>query len=166
MPGLKPAEKITVVKLDPHRKELWRYEGEVIKATRHGVLLEAYFNRPDDLPFHGINIRTGDRFIEMYFCDRWYNIYEIFDKDTDSLKAWYCNVTRPVEIKGSILYYVDLALDLLVYPDGRMLELDEDEFMRLELDPSDQVHARKALAELKKCFLKPGGVSLERDFNN
>ncbi|NTW08390.1 MAG: DUF402 domain-containing protein [Anaerolineaceae bacterium] len=164
MSFLKPGDPITVVKLDPRNIERWRYEGNVICHSSQGILLEAYFNRPDDLPFHGINIRTGDRFIEMYFTDHWYNIFEIYDKDSDELKAWYCNITRLIKIEGTMLSYVDLALDLLVYPDGSMLELDEDEFLALDLDPAEQRQARNAFADLKDRFMKPGGVSLERDF--
>ncbi len=164
MPFLKSGSPVTVIKLDPENVERWRYEGKVIRHNEEGVLLEAYFNRPNDLPFHGINIRTGDRFVEMYFTHRWYNIYEIYDKDSNELKAWYCNITRPADIKGNVIAYVDLAIDLLVYPDGRMLELDEEEFLALQLENGEQRSARTAMEELKGLFLRPGGVSLERDF--
>lgn len=164
MPGLRPGDSLPVIKLNTQQVELWRYDGRIISHSPEGILLEAYFNRPDDLLFHGIHMRRGDRFIEMYFFKRWFNIYEIYDKDSEELKAWYCNVTRPVEIFADALHYVDLALDLLVFPDGRMLELDEDEFLDLQLDPAEQDQARKAMKELREMFLRPGGVSLERDF--
>lgn len=166
MPGLKPGDNLPVVKLNTQRVELWRYDGRIISNSTQGILLEAYFNRPDDLMFHGINMRRGDRFIEMYFYQRWFNIFEIYDKDSEALKAWYCNITRPAEIIDGALHYVDLALDLLVFPDGSMLELDEEEFIDLQLDPGEQTQARKAMQELKQIFLRPGGVSLERDFKN
>ena len=46
--------------------------------------------------------------------------------------------------------YVDLALDLLVYPDGRQLVLDEDEFQALSLDTATHVKAQAALNELQR----------------
>ena len=42
----------------------------------------------------------------------------------------------------------DLALDLLVYPDGNWLILDEDEFVELEISQEDIRSARDALDEL------------------
>ena len=51
-----------------------------------------------------------------------------------------------------MLSYVDLALDLLVFPDGSQLVLDEDEFAALNLSPSEQAAARQALAELQSSF--------------
>jgi predicted RNA-binding protein associated with RNAse of E/G family len=45
-----------------------------------------------------------------------------------------------------------LALDLLVYPDGGQLVLDEDEFIALPLSPAVRTAARQALAELRNHF--------------
>ncbi len=41
-------------------------------------------------------------------------------------------------LDGDCLSYVDLALDLLVFPDGRQFVLDEDEFLKLDLSPADR----------------------------
>jgi len=51
-----------------------------------------------------------------------------------------------------ILSYTDLALDLLIYPDGRQLVLDEDEFLLLPLTPQVQVQALLALEALQQVF--------------
>ena len=51
------------------------------------------------------------------------------------LRGWYCNIGKPALLDGDCLSYVDLALDLLVFPDGRQFVLDEDEFLRLDLSP-------------------------------
>ena len=61
---------------------------------------------------------------------------------------------RPAEIRGDVLSYVDLALDLLVFPDGRQLVLDEDEFNNLDLNPTDKAQALAALAELQQQFAR------------
>lgn len=141
--------EVTVIKLNPSGKETWRYSGQTLVAKPDVMLLEARFNR-SDLPFHGIVLRQDDRFVEVYFSQRWYNIFEIHDRDDDSLKAWYCNVTRPADFADGIVRYVDLALDLLVFPDGRQLVLDEDEFAELALDDQTSAQARQALAELQR----------------
>ncbi len=146
-----PNDDILVLKLNVEGKETWRYTGRVIERQDSCLKLEAFFNR-DDMPFHGITLGRGDRFIETYYADRWYNIYEVHDRATDTLKCWYCNVTTPARIEPGRVSYIDLALDLLVYPDKRQLVLDEDEFQGLNIDAETRLQARRALAELQELF--------------
>mgnify|MGYP005817116503 CR=1 FL=1 len=146
--------ELDVIKLDIRGKETWRYRGSILREDAHSILIEAFFNR-DDLPFHGITLVRGDRFIEQYYSNRWYNIDEIHDPVSGELKAWYCNVARPAVITPDSISYIDLALDLLVYPDGRQRVLDEDEFEALDLSIDDHKNALKALAELKTLFRTP-----------
>ncbi len=144
-------EAITIIKNNHLGKEVWRYPGEIVAQTAKGILLEAYFNRAD-LLFNGIVIKEHDRFLEYYSRDKWYNIYEIYDPDGGSLKAWYCNVTRPPCWSDGFLSYDDLALDLLVYPSGEQITLDADEFECLGLPEADKIRARGALEELRGFF--------------
>ena len=138
---------VIVIKLNPQREETWRYEGRILAKNENSLLIEAYFNRPD-FHFHDILLKENDRFIERYFSDRWYNIFEIHDRDDDRVKGWYCNVTTPTEFSPGQIASVDLALDLLVYPDGSYLVLDEDEFSDLSIDPNTQAQAREAIDDL------------------
>jgi hypothetical protein len=145
---------VIVIKRNLAGQETWRYNGKVYYQKDELILLEAFFNR-SDLPFHGIVLREGDRFQEAYIFDRWYNIFEIYDREDASLKCWYCNITRPVVMTGSEISYIDLALDLLVFPDGRQLVLDQDEFEEMELDESTKKQALTALKELQDLFRPP-----------
>ena len=140
-------KSITIIKLDVQHQETWRYEGRIVERGEKSLLIEAFFNR-DDLDFHGITIKRNDRFLERYFLDRWYNIFEIHDREDDHLKGWYCNVTEPAEFSPDKIAYVDLALDLLVYPEGNFLVLDEDEFDVLHIDENSRQAALQALNEL------------------
>ncbi|MEN6523816.1 MAG: DUF402 domain-containing protein [Anaerolineaceae bacterium] len=146
-------EEVHVIKQNSAGREVWRYTGKVLKHSKNAMLIEAHFNRPD-LPFHGIILAEGDRFLEVYFSNRWYNIFEIHDKQTDELKGWYCNVTAPAEFRDGVIAARDLALDLFVYPDGRQLILDEDEFAHLELTVHEKTQALTALQELQSLFKK------------
>ena len=145
---------ITVVKLDPTGKETWRYQGRILRQEGSRILLEAFFNR-EDMLFHGMPLCKGDRFVETYYTDRWYNFYEIHSRADDSLRGWYCNVSLPAYLEGDTLYYTDLALDLLVFPDGRQIVLDEDEFDRLDLTQQVREQALAALSELQALFKQP-----------
>jgi protein associated with RNAse G/E len=158
MPVTNP-EEVIVIKQNPAREETWRYSGKVLERTENSILIEAFFNRPDK-PFHGVLLAEGDRFVERYYSDRWYNIFEIHDRKTDQLKAWYCNVTYPAIMQDGIVIYIDLALDLLVYADGRHLVLDEDEFLELKLGEADERKAREALRELQELFNPPERFTL------
>ncbi len=156
-------EDLVVVKRSPQGEETWRYTGAVLQRAPLGVLIEAYFDR-DDLPFYGITLGKGDRFIEAYFAHRWYNIFEIHDRETGDVKGWYCNVTRPAQLFDEQIDFADLALDLLVYPDGTMLLLDEDEFGMLGLDERERKRALAAAAELEEIFKQNFGKPLETLF--
>ena len=143
---------ITVIKRNQAGDEVWHYTGIILRSELNMIVLEARF-RPPDLPFMGIILREGDRFVEIYYTDRWYNIFEIHDMDDDQLKGWYCNIARPAVLEAEDrLSYVDLALDLWVSPDGTQSVLDEGEFAALDLDAHTRSLARAAMEELKTQF--------------
>ena len=144
-------EKIVVDKLSPQGELKWRYEGEVIKRGEGWLRLEAFFDR-DELSFMDVTLKRGDRFVETYYRERWYNIFEIHDRDDDALKGWYCNVARPAKFVDGRVEYVDLFLDLWVSAGGAQTVLDEDEFLAADLEESTRHAAREALVELQKIF--------------
>jgi len=144
-------QDLIIIKNNHLSQEVWRYGGRCLFESEHGVLVEAFFNR-SDLEFNGILLKEGDRFLELYLYDRYFNIYEIYDRDSNLRKAWYCNVTRPVRLQDNQILYDDLALDLLVYPDGKQLVLDEDEFQDLPLEKNERQAARQGLEQLQQLF--------------
>ena len=144
---------ITVSKRNEKGKETWRYQGKLLERGENYFLLEAYFDRADT-KIAGMQLAKGDRFVETYYTDRWYNIFEIHDRENDQLRGWYCNIGCPAEINGDTLSYVDLALDLLVFPDGRQIVLDEDDFAKLDISSDQRIKARTALSELQEKFRK------------
>lgn len=151
---------ITVIKRNISGLETWRYHGQVLKRTDHAVILEALFN-VDDMLFMGTELKRGDRFVELYFSDRWYNIFEIHDRDDDRLKGWYCNVCKPAVFESEDrLSFIDLALDLWVSPSGKQTVLDEDEFAALALDEATKLKALGALEELKAIFMTGESFSI------
>ncbi|MBN1537677.1 MAG: DUF402 domain-containing protein [Anaerolineales bacterium] len=147
---------ITVIKCDHRGNEIWRYEGTEMLRRENCILIEAFFDR-DDMDFHGMPMQRGDRFVETYFTDRWYNIFEIHDHHDDRLRGWYLNIACPAVIDGDTLSYNDLALDVLFFPDGRQLVLDEDEFETLDISSTAR---EKALAALHEIQQKPMGFGI------
>jgi len=141
-------ESIVVVKLGDDGHEVLRYAGHVLARGATWVRLEATFNYPDKAVGE-IFFRQGDRFVEWHYTDRWYNVFEVHAGDDDHLRGWYCNITRPAEIAGSEVRAEDLALDVLILPDGRVTILDEDEFAALDLAGAEQAAAWAAVDDLR-----------------
>jgi len=149
-------QRVTLIKRNLLGEATWQYEGRLLRRMAGGLLVEAFFNRADT-PFLDIVLKRGDRFLELFYTERWYNIFEIHDRDDDALKGWYCNVGFPAVEEGEgRIAYVDLALDLWVAPDGEQRVLDEDEFAGLELDAVTRDKALAALAELRTLFANGG----------
>lgn len=144
--------KIKVQKKNPAGDVTYQYEGELLKRDENSIILEALFDRAD-MPFMGVLFKTGDRFVEYYYTDRWYNIFAIHDRDDGQIKGWYCNIGMPAVIEDGVVSYVDLALDLWVSTDGEQTVLDEDEFESLDLDEKLRSDALQGLNELKTHFL-------------
>jgi protein associated with RNAse G/E len=138
-----------VLKNNPADEVVWQYEGEVLRRAENEITLEAFFNR-DDLPFMDITLKRNDRFVETFYADRWYNIFEIYDRDDGKLKGWYCNIGKPAVITDDFVAYVDLALDLWVSADGRQTVLDEDELEALGLPDDLKQKAYLGLKDLQR----------------
>jgi uncharacterized protein len=144
---------ITVLKKNLAGDVTWQYEGRVLRHEPNAVVLEAFFNRPD-MPFMDVVFKENDRFVETFYTDRWYNIFEVHDRDDDHIKGWYCNIGEPAVIEDGSVSYIDLALDLWVSELGKQTVLDEDEFNMLGLDDITMRKARNAIDELRRWFKK------------
>lgn len=140
--------EVTVYKLDERGEDVWQYPARLVAQTADSVQLEAHFNR-DDMDLGFATFRRGDRFVEYFYTDRWYNIFAVYDRAGAGLKGWYCNVCRPAVIKDDAVYCEDLALDLWYAPgQPQPLVLDEEEFAALDIPPADRQQARQALKQL------------------
>lgn len=144
-------KEITVSKRNEHNLETWRYKAWLLENKDSRIVLEARFDR-EDTSLHGMLLAKGDRFVETYYTNRWYNTFEIHAREDDHLRGWYCNIGKPAEFDGQVLSYIDLALDLLVFPDGRQVILDADEFDELEITDHVRQQALNALAKLQSFF--------------
>jgi uncharacterized protein len=140
-------DSIVIKKLNLAHEVTWSYTGYVIEQTPTRIKLEARFNRESvDLGY--AVFEKNDRFVEWFFADRWYNIFEVHSVQDDHLKGWYGNIAKPALFSDGEIAQVDLALDVWVAPDGSTRLLDEDEFSTLTLDAETHTHARQAVSEL------------------
>ncbi len=146
----------TVYKLDHTGQEVWQYPARVLAQGPTWVRLEAFFNR-DDMALGYAVFKRGDRFVETFHSDRWYNVFAVYDRDDGVLKGWYCNVCRPAEITATAVRCDDLALDVWVTPEGDLTVLDEEEFAALPLTPEERACGLAAVRELK-CLAANGDL--------
>jgi uncharacterized protein len=144
---------VRVQKKNPAGNVTYAYEGRLLSRDEHVIVIEALFDRAD-MPFMNVIFKNGDRFVEYYYNDRWYNIFAIHDRDDDQIKGWYCNIGMPAMFEDGIVSYVDLALDLWVSADGTQTVLDEDEFEELDLDEQLKTGALQGMEALKTLFQK------------
>ena len=138
---------ITVIKQNPFGEAKIQYQGEVVERLSHGVIISAYWRHPTkDLGYTSFEL--GDHFIEYYYTDRWFNIFDISSAD-GTRKGWYCNIAEPAVIFDDRIEQIDLFLDVWVSPTGEILILDEDEFAAdTTLSDAQRKGARQGLHDL------------------
>jgi predicted RNA-binding protein associated with RNAse of E/G family len=97
------------------------------------------------------------------FYAEWFDVVQFRALDGELLGT-YCDICTPVERCGDGYHLIDLFLDLWIYPDGRLLELDWDEFedaCRQGLLSTDWQHAARCALERLKGLFCSGQLSAE-----
>jgi hypothetical protein len=131
-----------------------RYPGRLLYGNRLVTVLGTRWRHPlVDLEY--VVLEPDDRWLEIFYADRWYNVFEIYAAQ-GRLKGWYCNITRPTRLEEDEVVWEDLALDVWGEPDQRPLVLDRDEFAALILDPPERAAAEAALVRLLNRFRQTG----------
>lgn len=142
-------EDVVVRKLNYEGKETWRWSGRLVDRRDGVMVVDALFNAPSrDLGY--MKLDSTDLFHEFYYAGRWFNVFQVFGAD-GALKGWYCNVCKPAEFQDHQIDFVDMVLDVFVYPDGKLLVLDEDDFAEKEAgiySPEDAREAKSAVDQL------------------
>ncbi len=128
---------------------VWSYEGEEVERGDQHIILNAFFNR-DDRDDGYFVWQRNDRFLEWYYTDRWYNVFKIHDRDTDAIRGWYCNISRPAVITDFLVYADDLELDVFVSPAGEITLKDEAEFNALDISAEDRARALEAADAIRQ----------------
>jgi uncharacterized protein len=132
---------VHVRKLRPDGSEVFAWDGEVLCCDQEGIVLRAEFN-VDVVELGFTTFRRGDVFIEFYYWQHYYNVFQISSPDGE-LKGWYANLGLPAELDSERgdLSYVDLGLDVWARPDGEYVVLDEDDLEALLAQRPDLTQA-------------------------
>ncbi len=123
---------------------------ELVESSDGVIVLEGVFEQDVEHADLG-NIARGTRSVEYFWPARWYNIFRFHNPD-GNLRNWYCNVNMPPRFTGDTIDYVDLDIDIVVWPDMSHTVLDTDEFQmnaeRFSYPPEIIRNAENAVAEL------------------
>jgi hypothetical protein len=65
--------------------------------------------------------------MKYLFYREWFSVMQLVGIDGEHL-GYYVDVDTPMRMIGGEYYLTDLFLDLWIAPDGRFIELDQDEF--------------------------------------
>ena len=139
---------INARKYDRHIRRSW--EGGLISEKEGAIILVGKFEEDVGHDELGL-IKKGTVSFEFYWLDRWYNIFRFHEPD-GTLRNYYCNITMPPSLENGVLDYVDLDIDVLVWPDLRYEVLDLDDFAENKIKfgyPQDVIErAEASLAEV------------------
>jgi hypothetical protein len=102
------------------------YPASVLTDDGTHVVVRAPWSDPVARDMGFVRFEPGDVFTEHYWRNRWYSVKEVHDAG-GGFKGWYCDVTRPAEVRDGVLVVPDLDLDLWASADrSQVLRLDED----------------------------------------
>ncbi len=111
-------------KMDGTIRRSWTCE--LIEETDSLLVFVGKFAEDVSHPELG-EISAGTTSYEYYWLDRWYSIFR-FHEPSGSLRNFYCNLNMPPSFNDGILDYVDLDIDVVVWPDQSYKILDLDDY--------------------------------------
>lgn len=124
--SFKPGQPFTVNsrKYDGSISRSWQCE--VVGDGEGYIDLVGCFEEAVDHPNLGL-IEKGTVSRERFYLDRWYNSF-CFEFPAGTLRNYYINICMPPTIGDGVIDYVDLDIDLIVWPNGLVITVDVEEF--------------------------------------
>lgn len=155
---LAPGSPIHVRKLRPDGSQAFAWDGVILRCDAAGIVLRAQFN-VDLVDLGFTTFRRGDEFVEFYYWERCFNVFQISAAD-GVFKGWYANVGLPAELNADAgeLRYVDLELDVWAHATGEFIVLDQAEFDTLLAQRADLVEAAERGRTELLTLVEAGGL--------
>jgi hypothetical protein len=128
------------------------FDCELLQRSASEVVV--IYRMPRDVQLEDILLRRGTVSLGYFWADRPYNAYHWVDQRLDSV-ALYFNISDRTHIGEQSIEWRDLAVDILISPDGRCRVLDEDELpadidadLRAYIDAARDELCRQPLSRL------------------
>lgn len=115
---------INARKYDGSIRRSWT--ASVVSETEDLVIALGRFDR--DVIHRDLGtIKKNTISFEYFWLDRWYNIFRFHEPD-GSFRNYYCNIAMPAVLSEGELDFVDLDVDVVVWPEKRVEILDREDF--------------------------------------
>jgi len=108
-----------------HDGELHRVWQNVVKLCETDEMAILINNEVKVIDGDGRIWKTREPAVCFFFKKCWFNVISMIRKEKI---FFYCNLSSPYIIDQEGLKYIDYDLDVKVFPNGEILELDRDEF--------------------------------------
>lgn len=108
-----------------HDGELHRVWQNVVKIHDDGELVVLINNEVNVIDGDGRKWKTREPAVCYFFKKYWFNVICMIRNDNI---YYYCNLSSPYVLDYEGLKYIDYDLDVKLFPDGEILELDRDEY--------------------------------------
>jgi predicted RNA-binding protein associated with RNAse of E/G family len=156
---MKPGDPVRIEYIRPG-KEITYYEEDLVSLDEHR--LRTFKTLPPDISEHLSRalqkqemILPGQQVLTIgktYFFAEPFNLLQFRGVDGELL-GYYSDIGEPtIQLEEHTFQMIDLFLDIWLFPDGRLLELDWDEFLdameRQIIAPAQAELAREAMKRL------------------
>lgn len=124
MKELEALEKVDIIsyKHDGTLHRVWRNVDKIFEDKDILILIN---NEVDVIDGDGRKWKTREPAVCYFFKKYWFNVICMIRKDNI---YYYCNLSSPYVIDKEGIKYIDYDLDIKVFPDGELKELDRDEY--------------------------------------
>jgi len=108
-----------------HDGELHRVWKDVVKIHESKDMIVLINNEVEVIDGDGWKWKTREPAVCYFFKDHWFNVICML---RGQKIYYYCNLSSPYVVDDEGLKYIDYDLDIKLFPDGEVLELDRDEY--------------------------------------
>ena len=117
-------EKLDIIsyKHDGELHRVWKNVDKLYEDKEQLILLN---NEVDVIDGDGRKWKTREPAICYFFKKYWFNVICMMRNDDI---YYYCNLSSPYVVDMEGVKYIDYDLDIKLFPNGEILELDRDEF--------------------------------------
>ena len=124
MKEIEALEKIDIISYK-HDGELHRVWRNVDKIYEDKELLILINNEVDVIDGDGRKWKTREPAVCYFFKKYWFNVICMIRNESI---YYYCNLSSPYVVDVEGIKYIDYDLDIKVFPNGELKELDRDEY--------------------------------------
>lgn len=132
---------------------------QLVENSEKKVVLKGEFDSEVVHPELGV-IKCGTKSLEFYFPGKWYSLFRFHEPD-GSFRNYYLNINLPPVFEENVLDFVDLDVDIVVWPDMSYKILDETEFEEnaIRFGYTDEMMLKvKETTDLLVSFIETGSL--------